>query len=70
MWHAGGIQALLLGANTPSPMAKLFSALALQPAIKQLHALKCFVVAAILYPVSFILLYLGGKSKVRPVQYL
>lgn len=44
MWHAGGIQALLLGANTPSPMAKVFSALALQPAIKQLHALKCFVV--------------------------
>lgn len=44
MWHSGGIPALLLGANSPSPLAKLFSVLALQPATKQLHALKCFVV--------------------------
>lgn len=44
MWHSGGIPALLLGANSPSSLAKLFSVLALQPATKQLHALKCFVV--------------------------
>lgn len=44
MWHSGGIPALLLGANSPSPLAKLFSVLTLQPATKQLHALKCFVV--------------------------